>query len=89
MLEPFHDAEVIGVKGVYRTHQKSVIARFVQTEYEDPYGLMAGLPSIDFVDTYSAAFRRERFLEMVVMTIASVACQTLELSYRMSARRWK
>ena len=64
MLEPFHDAEVIGVKGFYRTCQKSVIARFVQIEYEDRYRLMAGLPFVDFVDTYSAAFRRERFLEM-------------------------
>ena len=91
MLEPFHDAEVIGVKGVYRTCQKSVIARFVQIEYEDRYRLMAGLPSIDFVDTYSAAFRRERFLEMGGYdTSFPVACaEDVELSYRMSARRWK
>ena len=88
MLEPFHDPEVIGVKGVYRTRQKSVIARFVQIEYEDRYRLMAGLPSIDFVDTYSAAFRRERFLEMSGYdTSFPVACaEDVELSYRMSAR---
>ncbi len=91
MLEPFHDPEVIGVKGVYRTRQKSVIARFVQIEYEDRYRLMAGLPSIDFIDTYSAAFRRERFLEMSGYdTSFPVACaEDVELSYRMSARGWK
>ena len=91
MLEPFHDPEVIGVKGVYRTRQKSVVARFVQIEYEDRYRLMAGLPSIDFIDTYSAAFRRDRFLEMGGYdTSFPVACaEDIELSYRMSARGWK
>ena len=63
----------------------------MQIEYEDRYRLMAGLPSIDFIDTYSAAFRRERFLEMSGYdTSFPVACaEDVELSYRMSARGWK
>jgi glycosyltransferase involved in cell wall biosynthesis len=91
MLEPFEDPEVVGAKGVYRTHQKSLAARFVQIEYEDKYRLMVGLPSIDFIDTYSAAFRRDRFLEMTGYdTSFPVACaEDIELSYRMSARGWK
>ncbi len=90
MLAPFADLEVVGVKGVYRTHQRSLAARFVQVEYEDKYRLMAGQPSIDFVDTYSAAFRRERFLEMNGYdTSFPVACaEDIELSYRMSALGW-
>jgi glycosyltransferase involved in cell wall biosynthesis len=91
MLGPFKDPEVVGAKGVYRTHQRSLAARFVQIEYEDKYRLMAGLPSIDFIDTYSAAFRRDRFLEMTGYdTSFPVACaEDIELSYRMSARGWK
>ena len=91
MLEPFHDPEVVGAKGTYRTHQKELAARFVQIEYEDRYRLMEGLSSIDFVDTYSAAFRRDRFLEMNGYdTSFPVACaEDIELSYRMSARGWK
>jgi len=91
MLAPFEDPEVVGAKGVYRTHQKSLAARFVQIEYEDRYRLMAGLSSIDFIDTYSAAFRRDRFLEMTGYdTSFPVACaEDIELSYRMSARGWK
>ena len=91
MLDPFEDPEVVGTKGIYRTHQKSLAARFVQIEYEDKYRLMAGLPSIDFIDTYSAAFRRDRFLEMTGYdTSFPVACaEDIELSYRMSARGWK
>ncbi len=91
MLQPFADPEVVGAKGIYRTHQKSLAARFVQIEYEDKYRLMAGFDSIDFIDTYSAAFRRERFLEMTGYdTSFPVACaEDVELSYRMSARGWK
>ncbi len=91
MIEPFEDPEVVGLRGVYRTHQERLAARFVQIEYEDRYRLMAGLPSIDFVDTYSAAFRRDRFLEMTGYdTSFPVACaEDIELSYRMSARGWK
>src|ERR1700723_333860 len=91
MLGPFNDPEVVGAKGVYRTHQKSLAARFVQIEYEDKYRLMASLPSIDFIDTYSAGFRRERFLEMAGYdTSFPVACaEDIELSYRMSTRGWK
>jgi cellulose synthase/poly-beta-1,6-N-acetylglucosamine synthase-like glycosyltransferase len=91
MLGPFKDPEVVGAKGVYRTHQKSLAARFVQIEYEDKYRLMAGLSSIDFIDTYSAGFRRDRFLEMTGYdTSFPVACaEDIELSYRMSARGWK
>jgi len=90
MVEPFCDPNMIGVKGAYRTGQKSLIARFVQIEYEDRYRLMARLPSIDFIDTYSAAFRLDRFLEMKGYdTSFPVACaEDVDLSYRMSARGW-
>ena len=91
MLEPFADPEVVGAKGAYRTQQKPLIARFVQAEYEDRYRLMARIADIDFIDTYSAAFRRMRFLEMGGYdTEFPVACaEDIELSYRMSARGWK
>ena len=91
MLKPFEDAAVIGVKGAYRTRQKALVARFVQFDYEDRYRLMADLPEIDFVDTYSAAFRRDRFLELDGYdTSFPMACaEDIELSYRMSERGWK
>jgi glycosyltransferase involved in cell wall biosynthesis len=91
MLDPFSDPEVIAVKGVYRTRQRSLVARFVQIEYEDRYRLMARFPTIDFIDTYSAGFRRNRFLEMNGYdTSFPVPCaEDIELSYRMSARGWK
>jgi cellulose synthase/poly-beta-1,6-N-acetylglucosamine synthase-like glycosyltransferase len=91
MIEPFSDPDVVAAKGVYRSQQKQLIARFVQIEYEDRYRRMAKFSNIDFIDTYSAAFRREKFLEIGGFDVSfPVACaEDAELSYRMSARGWK
>jgi glycosyltransferase involved in cell wall biosynthesis len=91
MLEPFTDLDVVGIKGVYRTRQTSLVARFVQIEYEDRYHLMSRADSIDFIDTYSAAFRRGRFFEMKGYdTSFPVACaEDIELSFRMSNAGWE
>lgn len=63
MTRPFLDPATVGAKGVYRTRQKSLLARLVQLEFEIRYERMARLPQIDFVDTYSAAYRRAVFNE--------------------------
>jgi cellulose synthase/poly-beta-1,6-N-acetylglucosamine synthase-like glycosyltransferase len=91
MLAPFDDPEVVGTKGIYRTQQTSLAARFVQVEYEERYRRMAKFPNIDFIDTYSAAFRRDRILEVKGFdTSFPVACaEDVDLSYRMAARGWK
>jgi glycosyltransferase involved in cell wall biosynthesis len=90
MIEPFKDPSVVGAKGIYHTRQRSLVARFVQIEYEDKYRRMSDLPQIDFIDTYSAGFRRDRFLEMNGYdTSFPVACaEDVELSYRISTRGW-
>jgi GT2 family glycosyltransferase len=90
MLQPFADPALVGAKGIYRTRQSPLTARFVQIEYEDKYRIMAAQPSIDFIDTYSAAFRREHFLAIGGYdTSFPVACaEDVELSFRMSARQW-
>lgn len=62
MLAPFADETIVGAKGVYRTRQREWIARFVQLEYAEKYARMARERFIDFIDTYSAAYRREVFL---------------------------
>jgi len=58
MVAPFADQGVAGVKGTYRSRQKSLVARLVQLEFEYRYERMATLDSIDFIDTYAAAYRR-------------------------------
>jgi GT2 family glycosyltransferase len=62
MLAAFADPAVAGAKGVYRSDQRGLTPRFVQAEYEDRYDRMRQLPAIDFIDTYSAGYRRLIFL---------------------------
>ncbi len=63
LIAPFADADVIGAKGAYLSCQMGVVPRFVQQEYESKYRRLLRQSSIDFIDTYSAAYRRAIFLE--------------------------
>ncbi|HET7377352.1 MAG TPA: glycosyltransferase [Anaerolineae bacterium] len=84
----FQEPAVVGAKGVYRTQQRSLVARFVQQEYQVKYDQMRQLKAIDFIDTYSAAYRREAFLANggfdETFTTASVEDQ--EFSFRLASR---
>jgi cellulose synthase/poly-beta-1,6-N-acetylglucosamine synthase-like glycosyltransferase len=61
MLRPFEDERVVGVKGAYVTEQTSVVARFVQAEYEEKFARLARKRFVNFVDGFSAAFRSSAF----------------------------
>jgi glycosyltransferase involved in cell wall biosynthesis len=86
MAAPFADPTVAGAKGVYLTAQSEPVARFVQLEYQDKYDRMRGQERIDFIDTYSAAYRRDVFLESggfdAAFPTASVEDQ--EFSFRLA-----
>jgi glycosyltransferase involved in cell wall biosynthesis len=87
MLEPFDgDPKLAGDKGRYLTSQRELAARFVQAEYQDKYRLLEKHREIDFIDTYSAGFRRDTFLRYGGYdTSFPVACaEDVELSFRMS-----
>jgi len=64
MLTAFQDPDVAGCKGSYSSAQQSISARFVQLDYEDRYRRMKRRQTIDFVDTYSAGYRRGILHEM-------------------------
>ncbi len=83
--------DVVGVKGVYKTRQREWVARFVQYEYEDKYDRMKKQRYIDFIDTYSAGFRKEVFLKMGGYDTAfPLACaEDVELSFRLSAEGYR
>jgi cellulose synthase/poly-beta-1,6-N-acetylglucosamine synthase-like glycosyltransferase len=86
MVAPFADPSIVGVKGVYRTRQAGLLPRFVQLEYEDKYDRMAGCDAIDFVDTYSAAYRRSVLLEEGFdVTFPAASVEDIELSFRLAA----
>ncbi|MDQ2806271.1 MAG: glycosyltransferase family 2 protein, partial [Chloroflexota bacterium] len=84
MLAPFRDPTVVGVKGAYRTHQRSLVARFAQIEFLDRYARQAQQPTIDLVDSYAAAFRRAAFLAAGGYHPGFIGNEDVELSYRLA-----
>lgn len=89
LLAPFADPAVVGVKGVYATRQTAVVARFVQAEYADKYAQMAGRPTIDFIDTYSAAYRREVLVRNEAFDEQFPYLEDQELSFRLASRGYR
>lgn len=91
MLAPFVDANVVGAKGTYRTRSRGMTARFVQLEYEEKYERMRQLEQIDFIDTYSAAYRREVFLSNGGFdeSFPTASVEDQEFSFRLAERGYR
>ena len=86
---PFADPQVIASKGTYATRQRELVARFVQLEYEDKYDRMRQGEAIDFVDTYSAAYRRDVLLTNGGFDERFDYLEDQELSFRLAARGYR
>lgn len=86
MLQPFSDPQIVGCKGVYKSDQQSLTARFVQIEYEDKYDLLRSQRFIDFIDIYSAAYRRDVLLANNGFDEQFPYLEDQELSFRLAAR---
>ena len=86
---PFADERVAGAKGTYLTSQRPLVPRFTQLEYEDRYDRMAGVESIDFVDTYSAAYRRDIFLANAGFDPAFRFDEDQEFSFRLTEKGYR
>ncbi|SLM30412.1 Similar to family 2 glycosyltransferase SpsQ [Desulfamplus magnetovallimortis] len=84
----YRNSIVSGVKGAYRTKQSSMTARFAQAEFEDRFAMLEQVPFIDMVDTYSAAFRRDVFLDAGGFDPSFPVAnnEDTELSYRLVSR---
>ena len=91
LIAAFADPRVAGAKGAYLTHQRGIVPRFTQLEYQERYDRMAGAETIDFIDTYSAAYRRDIFLANrgfdTVFPTASVEDQ--EFSFRLAEKGYR
>jgi lipopolysaccharide/colanic/teichoic acid biosynthesis glycosyltransferase/GT2 family glycosyltransferase len=89
LAAPFSDPEVAGAKGTYLTRQQSKVARFTQIEYEDRYDRMAGAERIDFIDTYSAAYRRDVFLTNGGFDPRFLINEDQEFAFRLAEKGYK
>jgi len=88
MLAPLDDPCVVGVKGRYDTDQRGLVARFSQLEFEEKYARLERAARVDFVDTGTAAFRRDAFLDVGGFdeSFPASSAEDVELAFRLAAR---
>jgi lipopolysaccharide/colanic/teichoic acid biosynthesis glycosyltransferase/GT2 family glycosyltransferase len=86
IIHAFENPALVGVKGSYSTHQKEVVARFVQQEYAHKFERMSHLKSIDFIDTYSAVYRKEIFRENGGFDERFTLLEDQEFSFRLATK---
>jgi len=89
MLVPFADPQIVGVKGVYRTRQRNLAARFIQLEYEDRYDRTLRHEYVDFVDTYAAAYKRSVLVAAGGFDTRLRWLHDQELSFRLASMGYK
>lgn len=91
MCAPFEDEQIVGVQGRYKTKQKGIVARFAQYEIEERYEIMSKEKYIDFVGSYSAAYRKDVFLEERGFdeSFPIASGEDPELSYRLASKGHK
>ena len=58
MVKPFKNKKIIGVQGRYKSKQRNLTSRFTQLEIEDRYDRLKKQKYIDFLSTYSTAYKR-------------------------------
>jgi glycosyltransferase involved in cell wall biosynthesis len=91
LVDALQDSEVVAAKGAYLTRQAAPVARFVQQEYAHKYRRLAQLPYIDFVDTYSAIYRRGVFMQNggFDTTFTRPSAEDTDLSFRLARKGYK
>jgi cellulose synthase/poly-beta-1,6-N-acetylglucosamine synthase-like glycosyltransferase len=86
LLRPFVDQSIVAVKGRYVTQQSGVVARFSQLEFEEKYARLERAKRIDFVDTGTAAYRRDVFLNAGGFdeSFPAQSAEDVELAFRLA-----
>lgn len=82
MLAPFADQEITGVKGAYACDQTDTWAQLAQLEFEERYDLLESQPEIDFIDTYSGAYRRRDLLKVDGFAEEFIENEDVDLAFR-------
>ena len=91
MTKSFEDSDVIGVKGAYLCKETGLVPRFVQQEFEQKYQYLQKLSRIDFIDTYSAGYRKQIFLDNggFDTRFSNPSVEDQELSFRLERKGYK
>jgi cellulose synthase/poly-beta-1,6-N-acetylglucosamine synthase-like glycosyltransferase len=92
MIESFKDSEIVGVSGTYKTlNKESIVARFIGYEIARNHEVMKKQKYIDFIGSYSAAYRKDIFLKFGGFdeSFPIASGEDPELSFRISKAGYK
>lgn len=86
LVAPFADRSIAGASGEKKTRQTNLWARYVQLEYDFKYDRMDAQGTTDFIDSSTAAYRREIFLSNQGFDPTLREAEDTDLSFRLSER---
>jgi cellulose synthase/poly-beta-1,6-N-acetylglucosamine synthase-like glycosyltransferase len=92
VVEPFKNPEIVGVSGTYKTlNKESLLARFAGYEIEERHEEMEKQKNIDFIGTFSAAYRKKIFLRFGGFDEAFplASGEDIDLSFKISTAGYK
>jgi len=89
MAAAFADPDLAGASGEKKTRQKNLWARLVQIEYDYKYDRLAAHPTIDFVDSSTAAYRRDILLSNGGFDPNLKEAEDVDLSFRLAERGYR
>ena len=89
MVAPFANPDIAGASGEKKTHQTNLWAQYVQIEYDYKYDLMRNHAYTDFIDSSTAAYRREVFVQNGGFDTSFMEAEDTELSFRLAERGYK
>jgi cellulose synthase/poly-beta-1,6-N-acetylglucosamine synthase-like glycosyltransferase len=86
MAAAFADPVLAGASGEKKTRQRNFWARLIQIEYDYKYDRLAAHPTIDFVDSSTAGYRRDIFLTNGGFDPTLKEAEDVDLSFRLAER---
>jgi cellulose synthase/poly-beta-1,6-N-acetylglucosamine synthase-like glycosyltransferase len=89
MIKPFLRYNVVGVQGAYKTKQKEIVAQLAQIEFEERFRKLQQREYVDFVGSFSAAYKREIFEKFNGFYTKFVMNEDVDLAYRISSDGYK
>lgn len=89
MIKPILRHNVAGVQGAYKTRQKEIVAQLAQIEFEGRFKKLQQTEYVDFVGSFSAAYKREVFEKYNGFNTKFVMNEDVDLAYRISSDGYK
>ncbi len=83
------DNRLTGVKGAYATHQREVIARLAQVEFEERYRRLEKAPDVDFIDCHSLSLRKAALFAVGGFDPSVLNNEDVDLAYRFAERGYR